>query len=100
MPTTLINIHHKVPYDVYIGRGKGPWGNPYSHMENTLAEYKVATREEAVEKYREYIMGRPELLARLPELKDKVLGCFCKEQPGRLKIACHGDVLIELVDKL
>ncbi len=90
MATTIINKYHKLPYDVYIGRGS-KWGNPYSHLPSTLAQYKVDTREEAVAKYREWIMSQPELLASLNELKDKILCCYCAPK------ACHGDVLIELI---
>lgn len=95
LPKLTKVVHFKKsPYDIYIGRGKGnKWGNPYSHKEDTLAKFQVATRKEAIEKYREWIMTQPELLAALPELKGKVLGCYCKPQ------ACHGDVLAELADK-
>lgn len=79
-------------YDVYIGR-PSKWGNPYSHKPGTKAEIQVATREEAISKYREWILSRPELLAALHELRGKVLGCWCKPA------ACHGDVLAELADK-
>ena len=79
-------------YDVYIGR-PSKWGNPFSHKEGTLAKYKVDTREEAVEKYREYILDNPVLLDALHELKGKVLGCWCKP------LACHGDILIELIEE-
>ena len=97
--TKLINIHHKVKYDVYIGRSKdsnglGLWGNPYSHMAGTLAQFKTATREEAIEKYETYIRSRPDLLSRLGELEDRVLGCFCS--PKR----CHGEVLIKLIEEM
>lgn len=91
--TQVVNKHHKVPYDVYIGRGS-IWGNPFSHMENTQAQFKVETREEAIEKYREWILTKPHLLKRLPELKGKKLGCYCHPK------ACHGDVLVELIEKL
>lgn len=83
---------NKEHYDVLIDRTT-IWGNPYSHKENTLAIYKVKTRKESIEKYREYILNNPELLAKLPELKGKVLGCWCKPLP------CHGDVLIELLNQ-
>jgi ribosomal protein L37AE/L43A len=78
------------PYDVYIGRParglKGSiWANPF-HIG------KDGTREEVVEKYREYILGNPELLARLEELRGKTRGCWCS--PER----CHGEVLIELLE--
>ncbi|KKM65589.1 hypothetical protein LCGC14_1489730 [marine sediment metagenome] len=82
-------------YDVYIGRGQGSiWGNPYSHKDGTLAKYKVDSREEAVKKYREYILNSPQLLGCLHELKGKVLGCWCHPK------ACHGDILVELIKGL
>jgi hypothetical protein len=99
MATKLINIHHKLPYDIYIGRGS-IYGNPFSHLENTTAKYKVATREEAIEKYREWVKNQPQILENLHKLKDKVLGCYCREVPGRKIIPCHGDVLIELINEL
>lgn len=92
MKTTVVHCKKK-SYDIYIGR-PSQFGNPYSHLSGTLAEFKVDTREEAIEKYREYILGRPDLLALLPTLKGKRLGCFCRPQ------RCHGDVLIELIDEL
>jgi hypothetical protein len=91
--TTVVNKYHKLPYDVYIGRGS-KWGNPYSHLPSTLAKYKVATREEAVEAYREWIKTQPDLLDALVELKDKVLCCYCKPA------VCHGDILAMMADKL
>lgn len=91
--TKIVNIYHRVPYDVYIGR-PSKWGNPFSHLDGTLAEYKVATRDEAVDRYAEWIKKQPELLAALDELKDKTLGCFCA--PKR----CHGDVLKQLAEKI
>lgn len=79
----------KEKYDVYIGR-PSKWGNPYSHLENTRARFKVNNREEAIEKYKEWIRTQPDLLNSLHELKNKTLGCWCHPKP------CHGDVLIEL----
>lgn len=90
--TTVVNKYHKIPYDIYIGRGS-IWGNPFSHKNNTMAEFKVDTREEAVKKYEEYIMNNPELLKQVPSLKGKVLCCFCKP------LSCHGDVLAKLADE-
>jgi hypothetical protein len=46
-------VHCKVePYDVYIGR-PGPWGNPFTHKEGTIARFRVNSIEEAMAKYRE-----------------------------------------------
>ncbi len=70
-------------YDVYIGRGS-EWGNPYRVGVD-------GTRENVIAKYREYLLGNKKLLAALPELDGKRLGCHCKP------LACHGDVLAELL---
>lgn len=91
-------VHCKIePYDIYIGR-PSIWGNPYSHKEGTIARFKVDTIEEAVAKYKEYILGKPDLLEKLNELKNKVLGCWCKtkKNPNAL---CHGDILVELINE-
>lgn len=74
------------PYDVYIGR-PSKWGNPYSHKENTLAEFKVKSRKEAIEKYESYLLSNPVLMNSIGELKGKTLGCWCKPK------SCHGDIL-------
>lgn len=82
----------KEPYDIYIGR-PSIWGNPFSHLPNTLATYRVKDRKEAITRYKEWLLQNEELLKRLPELKGKVLACWCKPQ------ACHGDILLELANK-
>ena len=82
----------KEKYDVYIGRA-----NPRSRLKasiwaNPFAIGKDGTREEVMSKYRAYLMAKPELLEKLPELKGKVLGCWCAPE------ACHGDLLSELAN--
>lgn len=89
--TQVVNKKNE-DYDVYIGRGS-KWGNPFSHLDKTKADYKVASRDEAVDRYEEWLMTQPELLDSLHELQGKTLGCFCK--PER----CHGDVLARLADE-
>lgn len=82
----------KQTYDVYIGR-PSEWGNPFTHKDNTIAKYKVKDRDEAVNKYREWLMAQPELVNKAKrELKGKILGCWCSPQ------ACHGDVLAEVAN--
>lgn len=82
--------------DVYIGRAchhepwdfiDSKWGNPFTVKESGSAH-------EAVRRYEEYILKKPDLLASLPELKGKRLGCWCKPGP------CHGDVLVKLIRDL
>lgn len=89
--TRVVNIRAGEPYDVYIGRGS-KWGNPFSHKSGTTAQFVVASRDEAIERYRSYIADRSELMEALHELKGKTLGCFCKPA------GCHGDVLAELAE--
>ena len=84
--TTVVHVY-KSEYDVYIGR-PSKWGNPFSHKAGTLANFLVDSQEAAVDRYREWILTQPALLAALPELKGKRLGCWCK--PAK----CHGDVLV------
>jgi Domain of unknown function (DUF4326) len=80
-------------YDVYIGR-PSKWGNPFSHLENSAALFKTGTREEAIQKYKEWILSSPKLVEEVRrELKGKVLGCWCHPLP------CHGDVLAEIANK-
>ena len=80
----------KAAYNVYIGRTFGGyvsegWGNPF-------VVGRDGDRKEVLRKYRRWLMGQPELLARIPELCGKILGCWCKPK------ACHGDVLAELAN--
>jgi uncharacterized protein DUF4326 len=93
-PATLTGrvVHCKrESYDVYIGR-PSPWGNPFSHLSGTQARWHVASREEAIQAYAEWIKAQPELLAALPELRGKTLGCWCAPK------ACHGDVLLAMAE--
>ena len=94
MPETTVVNKRFEQYDVYIGRPSA-YGNPYSHLPGTLAKYQVATRQEAVERYREWIFlpENAHLRALIKKnLKGKRLGCWCKP------LACHGDILKEIAD--
>lgn len=83
---------NKAKYDVYIGR-PSIWGNPFSHLPNSAAQYRVWSREEAIAKYREWLISQPELVQRAKsELRGKILGCWCAPA------ACHGDVLSEIAN--
>ena len=87
--TTVVHVR-KADFDVYIGRSFAEFGE--SEWHNPFLIGKDGNRKEVIAKYREYILSQPELLAQLPELKGKILGCWCRPQ------ACHGDVLVELAD--
>lgn len=80
-------VHYlKNDYDVYIGR-PSKWGNPFIIG-------KDGTREEVIQKYKEWIETQPDLMYDLKELKGKRLGCHCKPE------SCHGDVIAQLVNEL
>lgn len=82
----------KSAYDTYIGR-PSKWGNPFSHKEGTVAEFRVGSRAEAIQKYEEWILTQPHLMSDLIELKGKTLGCWCSPKP------CHGHTLAKLVER-
>lgn len=75
----------KESFDVRIDR-QTKWGNPY-------VIGRDGSRSEVIRKFEKYLKTKPELLAALPELTGKVLGCWCAPQ------ACHGDVLVRLANK-
>lgn len=87
--------HAATPNDTYIGR-PSKWGNPFTDkpVSATLAQWHCANRTEAIERYRQWIVTQPELMAALPELAGKTLVCWCKPA------SCHGDVLADLVEAL
>ena len=68
---------------VYVGR-LSKWGNPFRMGVD-------GTREEVIEKYREWLLGNDRLMRDLEELRGKDLACWCAPKP------CHADVLLELV---
>jgi len=75
---------------VYLGRDylefkDEGWGNPF-HIGTD------GNRKTVLSKYRAWIITQPQLLARISELKGKVLGCWCEP------LSCHGHVLKELAD--
>lgn len=98
MTTRVVHVNSKewknTPENqrVYIGRAMprrefegSKWGNPY-HIGKM-------TRQEVIEAYEAELWSTLALAndARR-ELKDKVLGCWCKPE------ACHGDVLARIAD--
>jgi hypothetical protein len=88
--TRVVHVRQEA-YDVYVGR-PSDFGNPFG-LAGTKANFIVATREEAISKYRDWLLSQPDLVARVrAELKDKVIACWCAPLP------CHADVLAEIAD--
>ena len=100
-PTTVVRIRNsqgKVVQDcdVYIGRRvkRGGWDLPYSDWANPFTVWDWGSPVEAQKRFEHYIrFERSDLLERLPELRGKRLGCWCKPYP------CHGDILVKLLNE-
>ena len=89
----LIEWAEKRELAVYIGRENGRFKKKRSAWHNPYRVTKDITNEQAVAQYRDYLMARHELLARIEELRGKLLCCWCYPN------LCHGNVLIELLEK-
>ncbi|MET8677566.1 DUF4326 domain-containing protein [Streptomyces sp. NPDC004647] len=97
--TTVVNLkgHRDDPAYadvVYVGRAmhRGGWHLDGSPLASPYRPGPDGTREEVVEKYRAYLLDRPDLLALLPGLRGSRLGCWCAPEP------CHAQVIAELAD--
>lgn len=96
-PSITIVVSTQFAFDVYIGR-PSKWANPWSHLPSVFegtTVTRVKTREEAIRRYREWIVKQDGLLADLHELRGKRLGCpGCNPDVQQ----CHGHILAELAD--
>ncbi|WIY00180.1 DUF4326 domain-containing protein [Amycolatopsis mongoliensis] len=99
MPTTVVNLKgHRDDPDyadvVYVGRAmhRGGWHLAGSKLASPFRPGPDGSREEVVTKYREYLLSRPDLLALLPGLRGKRLGCWCVPE------LCHAQVIAEIAD--
>ncbi len=98
MPTIGPKVVHckREEYDVYVGRlpvpdgappgSDGFWGNPWKAGRD-------GTRAQVIERYEQYVLSQPRMLARLPQLRGKTLGCWCAPK------SCHADVLLRLANE-
>lgn len=91
----VIHVRDEHKYDdvEYVGR-PSKYGNPFSHKDGTLAKYKVATREEAIAKFEEWVRTQPELIAAAKkELRGRILSCWC------FPAHCHAFVWWKIVNE-
>ena len=80
-------------YDVYVGR----WNPKIPHQSIWHNPFKIGkdgTREEVIEKFKEYLLKNEFLMGQVRRLKGLKLGCWCSAAQN-----CHGDVLCELANK-
>jgi hypothetical protein len=99
--TTVVNLkgHRDDPAFsdvIYVGRAmhRGGWRLAASPLANPFRPGSDGSRAEVVARYREYLLARPDLLALLPELRGRRLGCWCAP------LDCHANVIAELADTL
>ena len=110
--TRVVHVNDGVDGAVYIGRymppAKGRRLLPASRFAN---QFKIGTvpwwadrpltRADAIEAYRKHLLDHPAFLDLLIPLRGKPLACWCRHD-GEAKTeatACHGDVLIEILDR-
>ncbi len=89
--TRVVHVR-KEPFDVYIGRSFMEF--PESIWHNPFKVEPGCGRKCVIERFRQYLLSRPDLMEKLKEVKGRTLGCWCKPK------ACHGDVIAELADQL
>ncbi len=91
------------PTNIYIGRAGIVFidGERYPKISSPFANpFKIGrdgSREEVLQKYQKWLeekMRSPQFLTHLKELKGKTLGCWCAPE------GCHGDILLEVIEKL
>jgi hypothetical protein len=92
MRTRVVHCRRE-PYDVYIGRAVPRFGLGRSLWANPFAMTRGASRAQVIEAFETWIVRQPQRMARIGELRGKVLGCWCKPKP------CHGDTLARLADE-
>jgi Domain of unknown function (DUF4326) len=100
--TRVVDLRHE-HYDIYIGRYNAHYGLEASKWANSFEIKKHGTREQVVALYDTWIRseqeikpkGMPysnhELLKMIPDLEEKILGCWCHPK------LCHGHILVRLL---
>jgi hypothetical protein len=89
---------------IYIGR-PSPLGNPFTHKPGTTAQIVVASRAEAVDRYRDWLReqwrtggpAKDELIRLAHIYRDTgqlTLMCWCHP------LRCHGDVLADVIPQV
>jgi len=84
-PTTVVHCRHE-EFDEFIGR-PSRWANPYRIGVD-------GTRQQVIQRYRQWLIRQPLLLRDVQDLRGMRLGCRCAPLP------CHGDVIAELANMI
>lgn len=96
------------PAFVYVGRqcagwSRSPFGNPYRVQRQGFRMVDGSccrTPEEAIAKYRAWLLRNLKHLPPLETLRGKTLGCWCGDwKPGEPELLCHAVELAHLADQ-
>ena len=90
----------KDKYDVYVGRPTF-WGNPWTHKDNTTADFNVCSSGDAVQCFKDWLYGtkftdilqdkRQKIIDNIHTLQNKTIACWCSPE------SCHRDILLEFL---
>lgn len=114
--TTVISVRGRIPNElradpnfIYVGRQcagwpRSIWGNPFKVASpvwgDPIRGDEVSDPQTAVQRFETYLRRNADLMARLSELRGKVLGCWCVnwDGHGEPKRPCHAVVLARMVN--
>lgn len=102
---TVVHVADPAGFDVYIGRAAPRARDPHCHHRSIWAN--PYTGADAVLRYEQWLTQEllasrgPRTYTALVALRGKRLGCWCKDPRGQRDRdrACHGDVLVKLIDE-
>lgn len=90
----------RFPDAVYIGRANPRKGLKASRWQNPFRIGPDGDRLTVIERYARLIQQSPARMVAIEELRGKPLACWCRHDGEERTIdnACHGDVLIDLLE--
>ncbi len=103
----VVHVNDNIEGAVYIGRAMPRQGLRGHILQNRFKIGHQYTRIGAVDAYLDWLVGSlhhsgpPNLREALVELRGKPLACWCRHdgEPKTDANACHGDVLVELLER-
>lgn len=102
----MIHIRNKRTFKgdgTYVGR-PSPLGNPFSHVPSELAEFRVASRDEAVDRYEPWLREKlkydvvvrrafDELVSFYLAFGELTLICWCAPKK------CHAEIIKKMIEE-
>ena len=100
MSTRVVHVNDAIEGAIYIGRRMNRRSLPQSPFANPFP-VAMGAREVVIAAFQRHLLESPELLQQLPDLRGKPLACWCRHdgEPRTAANACHGDVLVELLER-